>query len=78
MIILNEYDFSEINLENTVLNIKKKEDTIKEKDNQNLFEDLKLQIDSIIKLEKSIQLKSKKSKQIVISRELDPLKSLMM
>lgn len=56
-------------------NISKQEKEIKEKDS-NIFEDLKLQINSI---KENFKLsKSKKAEKIIIEKELDPLKSLMM
>ena len=62
------------------LEIKKKKEEINNKIwNLNLFEDLKLQIDSILELEKqNSNQKSKKSNKIIIEKELDPLKTLMM
>jgi len=55
--------------------VKKEEDEIKKKNNS-LYEDLKLQIDSIKELYKIN--KSKKVNQIIIEKELDPLNILMM
>ncbi|MCA9378638.1 hypothetical protein KC711_07310 [Candidatus Peregrinibacteria bacterium] len=56
--------------------MKKEEFKIKEKDTDNLFEDLNFQINSI--QEQFTTKKSKKVSKVVIERELDPLNCLMM
>lgn len=62
------------------LEIKKKEEEIKTKIwDSNIYEDLKFQINTILKLEKNnSDFKAKKFSKIIIERELDPIKSLMM
>ncbi len=62
------------------LEIKKQKENIKEKIWElNIYEDLKFQIKEIFKLEKNnSDFKAKKSSKIIIERELDPIKSLMM
>ena len=61
------------------MTIKKSEDAIKKRDTQNLFEDLKFQIESIQSLkQKKWKVKSTAVEKVMIQREHDPLKSLMM
>lgn len=85
---LNEFWFEfETNFENkwelkkyfyTV--IKKQKEEIKSKIGEsNLYEDLKLQINAISKLEtQNLSQNAKKSSSIIIEKELDPINSLMM
>lgn len=61
------------------MEIKKYEEDIKSKDTQNLFEDLKFQIDSIKSLKQQKgKVSSQKAQKVIIQRELDPMNSLMM
>ena len=56
--------------------IKKEEESIEDEKRRQIFEDLKLQIDSIKKLLQ--KRKMKRIRKIIIERELDPLKIAMM